>query len=86
MLAIKKEIETGHGLFRIGSVVLNEKEVSEDDSNTIKPVCSGHDFMLHFKPKGSIGVHVGKRHFSSLEEAEAYVRLLDINGFSRTDL
>lgn len=84
MLAIKKEIETHNGLFRIGAVVLNEDETWKDDK--VKPVCADNDFMLHFRPNSSRGVHVGKKHFRSIDEAEAYIWLLDINGFSVADL
>lgn len=71
-LCIKKEIEYSIGLFRIGAVVLEEE--AEDD------------FMLHFVPAGKQGVQPGKKHFSSIPEAEAYISLLVINGFSVTDL
>jgi hypothetical protein len=42
--------------------------------------------MLHFREKGKKGTHVGKKHFRSVEEAEVYVRLLDLNGFTVMDL
>lgn len=84
MLAIRKELDTHNGLFRIGAVVLNEEETWLNDS--VKPVCADNDFMLHFVPKGRKGVHVGKKHFRTVDEAEAYVWLLDINGFSVSDL
>ena len=71
-LCIKKEIEYSIGLFRIGAVVLEEE--AEDD------------FMLHFVPAGKQGVQPGKKHFRSVKEAEAYISLLVINGFSVTDL
>jgi len=71
-LCIKKEIEYSVGLFRIGAVVLEEE--AEDD------------FMLHFVPAGKQGVHVGNKHFSSIPEAETYITMLVINGFSVTDL
>lgn len=84
MLSIKKEIEYSVGLFRIGAVVLNEDETWKDEK--VKPICAEDDFMLHFKEKNSMGVHVGKKHFRSIEEAEAYISLLVLNGFSVTDL
>ena len=84
MIAVKKELETLNGLFRIGAVVLNEDETGKDDK--VKPVCADNDFMLHFVPKGKKGVHVGKKHFRSVEEAEAYISMLNINGFSVADL
>ena len=84
MIAVKKELETLNGLFRIGAVVLNEDETWKDDK--VKPVCADNDFMLHFVPKGKKGVHVGKKHFRSVEEAEAYISMLNINGFSVADL
>ena len=84
MIAVKKELETINGLFRIGAVVLNEDETWKDDK--VKPVCAENDFMLHFVPKGKKGVHVGKKHFRSVEEAEAYIMMLNINGFSVSDL
>lgn len=84
MIAVKKELETINGLFRIGAVVLNEDETWKDDK--VKPVCADNDFMLHFVPKGKKGVHVGKKHFRSVEEAEAYIMMLNINGFSVSDL
>ena len=84
MIAVKKELETLNGLFRIGAVVLNEDETWKDDK--VKPVCATNDFMLHFVPKGKKGVHVGKKHFRSVEEAEAYISMLNINGFSVADL
>ena len=84
MIAVKKEIETHNGLFRIGAVVMNEEETWTNDR--VKPVCADNDFMLHFVPKGCKGVHSGKKHFRSIAEAEAYVWLLDINGFSVMDL
>lgn len=84
MLSIKKEIETHNGLFKIGAVVLNEAETCKDEN--AKPICSENDFMLRFVPYGERGVCCGKKHFRSVDEAEAYVLLLDINGFSRADL
>ena len=42
--------------------------------------------MLHFVPNGRKGTHVGKKHFRSVDEAEAYIWLLDINGFTAMDL
>lgn len=84
MLAVKKEIETRNGLFRIGAVVLNEEETWKADK--VEPICANNDFMLHFKRKDSVGVHAGKKHFKSVEEAEAYVWMLDIKGFSVADL
>lgn len=84
MLSIKKEIETHNGLFRIGAVVLNEEETWQADK--VKPICAEHDFMIMFRAKGHKGVHAGKKHFRSVEEAEAYIWLLDINGFSVLDL
>lgn len=83
MLSIKKEIEYSVGIFRIGAVVLNEEETWTEN---VKPICAEDDFMLHFREKGSKGVHVGKKHFKSVEEAELYISLLVINGFSVTDL
>lgn len=84
MICVKKELETFNGLFRIGAVVLNEDETWKDDR--VKPVCADNDFMLHFLPKGQKGVHAGRKHFRSVEEAELYVSLLNINGFSVLDL
>nr|CDL67117.1 unnamed protein product [uncultured bacterium]CRY94899.1 hypothetical protein [uncultured prokaryote] len=84
MLAIKKEIQTHNGLFRIGAVVLNEDETWKDDK--VKPIFADNDFQLHFRPNGERGVHVGRKHFRSVDEAEAYIWLLDINGFSVADL
>ncbi len=52
----------------------------------MKPVCADNDFMLHFVPKGKQGVHVGTKHFRSVAEAELYITILNINGFSVTDL
>jgi hypothetical protein len=83
-VCIKKEIETHNGLFRIGAVILNEDETWKDDK--VKPVCADNDFMLHFVPAGKQGVHVGKKHFRSVAEAELYILMLNINGFSVTDL
>ena len=80
---IKKEIETHNGLFRIGAVILNEDETWNEN---VKPICADNDFMLHFVPKGKQGVHVGKKHFRSVKEAEVYISLLNINGFSILDL
>lgn len=71
-ICIKKELEYSVGLFRICAVVLEAE--AEDD------------FMLHFKKKGSQGVHTGKKHFRSILEAETYISMLVINGFSVTDL
>lgn len=42
--------------------------------------------MLHFREKGKMGTHIGKKHFRSVDEAEAYIWLLDINGFTVMDL
>ena len=84
MICVKKEIETHNGLFRIGAVVLNEEETWKSDK--AKPVCADDDFMLHFVPAGTHGAYVGEKHFQSLDEAEAYVRLLDAQGFSVLDL
>ena len=80
---IKKEIETHNGLFRIGAVILNEDETWKEN---VKPISAEDDFMLHFVPAGKQGVHVGKKHFRSVKEAEVYISLLNINGFSVTDL
>ncbi len=71
---IKKEIEYSVGLFRIGAVIMPNEEEAEDD------------FMLHFVPAGKQGVHVGNKHFRSVLEAETYISMLVINGFSVTDL
>ena len=81
---IKKEIETHNGLFRIGAVILNEDETWKDDK--VKPISADNDFMLHFVPAGKQGVHVGKKHFRSVKEAEVYISLLNINCFSTADL
>ncbi len=83
MLCIKKKLHTGHGLFLIGAVVLNENESWEKD---VPPVCAEHDFMIRFVPEGKKGVVTGKKHFSTIEEAEAFVWALDVAGFSRGDL
>ncbi len=83
MIAVKKELHTGHGLFLIGAVVLNENETWKDD---FRPVCSTDDYMVRFVPEGKKGVVMGRKHFSTLEEAEAYVYALDVAGFSRSDL
>jgi phenylalanyl-tRNA synthetase beta subunit len=84
-ICIKKELEYSLGLFRIGAVIMpNEEETWKD--NKVKPICAEDDFMLHFKKKGSQGVHVGKKHFKSILEAEAYISFLVINGFSILDL
>ena len=83
-LCIKKEIETHNGLFRIGAVILNEDETWKDEN--VKPISADNDFMLHFVPAGKQGVHVGKKHFRSVKEAEVYISLLNINGFSTADL
>lgn len=81
---IKKEIETHNGLFRIGAVILNEDETWKDEN--VKPISADNDFMLHFVPAGKQGVHVGKKHFRSVKEAETYISMLVINGFSTLDL
>lgn len=73
-ICIKKEIEYSVGLFRIGAVIMPNEEEAEDD------------FMLHFRKKGSMGVQPGKKHFRSVKEAETYISMLVINGFSVTDL
>ena len=83
-IRIKKEIETHNGLFRIGAVILNEDETWKDEN--VKPISADNDFMLHFVPAGKQGVHVGKKHFKSILEAEAYILMLNINGFSILDL
>lgn len=80
---IKKEIETHNGLFRIGAVILNEDETWKEN---VKPISAEDDFMLHFVPAGKQGVQPGKKHFRSVKEAEAYISLLVIKGFSVTDL
>lgn len=72
-ICIKKELEYSVGLFRICAVVLNEKEAEDD-------------FMLLFVPAGKQGVHVGIKHFKSILEAETYISMLVINGFSTADL
>lgn len=84
MICVKKEVKTRNGLFRIGALVLNEDETWKDDK--VKPVCADNDFMLRFTPNGSKGTYVGKKHFFSIHEAEAYIYLLNINGFSVADL
>lgn len=84
MLSIKKEIKTHNGLFRIGAVVLNADDLWNDTS--AKAVCADNDFMLRFVPAGRKGVHVGRKHFRSLDEAETYVHLLNLTGFSLMDL
>lgn len=83
MIAVKKEVSTHNGLFRIGAVVLNEEESWEKG---VPPVCAEKDFMLHFVPQGQRGVHAGKKHFETMEEAEAYIWAIDIAGFSVEDL
>ena len=45
-----------------------------------------NDFMLRFVPKGKIGVVCGKKHFRSVDEAESYILILDVNGFLKSDL
>lgn len=82
-VCIKKEIETHNGLFRIGAVILNEDETWKEN---VKPISADNDFMLHFIPAGKQGVHVGKKHFRSVAEAELYITMLNINGFSILDL
>lgn len=70
MLCIKKEVKTNNALFRIGAVVLNTDDSDKDD---FKPICSNNDFMLHFVAKEQKGVTIGKKHFRTIEEAEAYI-------------
>ena len=84
MICVRKQIKTCNGLFKIGSVVLNEEEMWKDDS--IKPVCSDNDFMINFLPTGRKGIHKGRKHFRSVDDAETYITLLNINGFSLMDL
>ena len=84
MICTKDIIKTRNGLFTIGAVVLNEDETWKDDN--VKPICADNDYMINFLPNGSKGVHKGKKHFRSVDEAEAYIWLLDINGFSLMDL
>ena len=84
MICVKKNIKTRNGLFKIGAVVLNENEVWYEDD--VKPVCAENDFTINFYPNNRKGIHVGKKHFRSVDEAEAYIWLLDINGFSLMDL
>lgn len=83
-LCIQKKIETRNGLFRIGAVILNVDETWKDEN--VKPICAEDDFMINFIPKGTRGSYPGKKHFRSILEAENYIRLLNINGFSTTDL
>lgn len=83
-MIVKKELEYSMGTFRIGAVCLNEDETWKDDK--VKPIAAEDDFMLHFREKNSLGVHVGKKHFRSVEEAEAYIAMLVLNGFSTADL
>lgn len=84
MILTKKKIKTPKGLFKIGSIVLNEVETWNDDN--AKPICAKDDYLITFLPKGTKGVHVGKKHFKSIDEAESYIWLLDVNGFSLMDL
>ena len=84
MICIKKKIKTRNGMFKIGSIVLNEVETWNDDN--VKPICAKNDYIITFLPNGSKGVHVGKKHFNSVDDAEAYIWLLDIKGFSLVDL
>lgn len=85
MICVRKEIKTHNGLFRIGAVVLNDTS-----DFTVKPICADNDFMLHFVPYGRKGTYEGtyegKKHFCSLDEAEAYVHLLNLTGFYVADL
>ncbi len=83
VIFVKKEIEYSQGLFRIGAVILNEDETWKEN---VKPISADNDFMLHFIPAGKQGVHVGKKHFTSIAEAEAYISMLVINGFTTLDL
>ena len=84
MICTKKTIKTHNGLFKIGSVVLNEDETWKDDN--VKPVCAEDDYMINFLPNGSKGIHKGHKHFHSVDDAETYVCFLNINGFSLMDL
>ena len=84
MTCVRKQIKTHNGLFKIGAVVLNEDEMWKDDS--IKPVCAENDYMINFLPSGRKGIHKGKKHFSSVDDAEIYITLLNVNGFSLMDL
>ena len=84
MTCTKKVIKTHNGLFKIGAVVLNEDETWRDDS--VKPVCSDNDYMINFLPNGSKGIHKGRKHFSSVDDAETYICFLNVNGFSLMDL
>lgn len=84
MICTKKEIKTHNGLFKIGAVVLNEDETWRDDS--IKPVCAENDYMINFLPNGRKGIHKGHKHFCSVDDAETYICLLNVNGFSLMDL
>ena len=85
MTCTKKEIKTHNGLFKIGAVVLNENEIwySED---YVEPVCAENDYVINFLPNGSKGIHKGRKHFSSIDDAETYICFLNVNGFSLMDL
>ena len=76
MICVKKNIKTRNGLFKIGAVVLNENQVWYDD---VKPVCAENDYTINFFPNGKKGVHKGRKHFRSVDEAEAYIWLLDFH-------
>lgn len=83
-ICVKKEINYSVGLFRIGAVVLNEEETWGKDR--VKPICAENDFIIDFVASGSKGVHRGKKHFEDIDEAEAYIALLVLNGFTVADL
>lgn len=83
-MLVKKELEYSMGTFRIGAVCLNEDETWKDEN--VKPIFADNDFMLHFREKNSKGIHVGKKHFRSIEEAEMYISMLVLNGFSTNQL
>ena len=83
MICTKKVIKTHNGLFKIGAVVLNENAVWYEDK---MPICADDDFMINFLPNGKKGIHKGRKHFRSIDEAETYICFLNINGFSLMDL
>lgn len=84
MIYVKKTIENDVGTFKICSPVLNEEEVLS--GTNVVPVCADDDYIISFRKRGDIGVCHGRKHFSSVHQAEAYILTLYITGFSVLDL
>lgn len=79
----RKTVDFTDGKFFIHQCVKNESDVVWHDA---VPIPAENDYVIKFLPKGCLGSHVGKKHFPSVDCAEAYICFLALTGFSTEDL